>query len=111
LPEYPLALIAEFLLIIVGYPQGILVQGRRIQIVFLELVRSVDDGGNAIDALHYLKPCEYVLLELMEGFVASFLNVENRRQVALEQMYLMQEVFGLLSDVFIGGLEVISTSY
>lgn len=80
------------------YPERISVEGRRTQIVYLELITRIYDRGNAILLLHSPEPGEDVLLELFQRLSAPLLYVEHRGHIARFQMYLTQIEFGLLGS-------------
>ena len=94
-----------------SYPQGIAVELRSIQIIDLELITRVDDGSHAIFLFYKLQPLQHILLKLLQRFIATFLDVENRRQVTIEQMHLLQIELSLCLRVTIRFVVMIGSSH
>ncbi len=99
LPEVPRPLVAERLLVVMSYPQGIAVEQRRAEIVHPEPIAGIDDGRHAHGLLDNAKPSENIVLELGQGLAAPLLDVDHGRQVALDEVDLTEEKFGLAACV------------
>ena len=82
------------------------------EIAHLEFVVSVDDRFHAIFLFYKSQPREHALLKLFVGLRLSLmLHVEHRRQVALFEFYLFDEIFGLCPARRMYAPEVVSSSY
>ena len=111
LPKSPFALIARMLHMIMGYPQRIAVQLRNGKIAFLELIRGIDDGADAIMCLQTEEEegqlgIERALLQTRRGF----LHIDDGRKVAFLQRHMADEEVSLHDRVGCGIVEVVGTS-
>ena len=62
--------------------------------------------------LNDVKPCQYVVLEILNRAVGRFMfYVKNRRQVALFKTYGIKEVVGLRASRRLVAPEVIGATY
>lgn len=56
LPKSPLSTIGKFLHIVVGYPIGIGIELRGVEVLHLELIASIEDGLDSILGLSHIEP-------------------------------------------------------
>ena len=91
LPEFPLAVEAELLHIVVGNPEGIAIELGSAEISLLELQSGVDDGGRAEAPLHEVEPLEGFFSQGFGFEVAKFLNVQHGGEIAFFELHIVHE--------------------
>ena len=111
LPEFPLSFILERIYVVVGYPVGILVEDRVVEIAHLKLKISIDDRFNLIVLLNHVQPLEYRTLKLgISLFLRLMFYVEHRRKIAIFKFYGVHKMPGLLVGRCMDTIEMIGTT-
>ena len=110
LPEGPGAFVLEFSDIVMRNPIRIIVEGGGVEVLQLEFVACVEDGFDTIVLLHDVQPLANSFLQLLRVEIASFLDVEDWRQIALFEVDLLDEESGLSARVDIRDEEMIGTT-
>jgi len=87
LPKAPGTFVNQGVNVVVGNPVGIAVEVRGVQVGGLEFVGGIEDGRDAIVALHDLHPVVYFRTKFLWGEVADVLHVEHRGKVLVLQLY------------------------
>ena len=97
LPESPRSFVAHAVNVIVGNPVRIKVEHRVVHVLLTETVVGVEDGAHAVVLLHACQPFKNALSEVFGADALRVnLDVEHRRQVAGLQLYIADEMLGLL---------------
>ena len=111
LPELPRPLVFERVHIVVGYPVRILVEDGVVQVAHLEFEISIDDGLYLIVLLHHIEPEVNRTLELLISLISGFMfHIEHWWQVAILQLYRLDEMRGLLGGRCVNTVEMVGTA-
>ena len=93
------------------YPIRIGVEDGVAEIARLEFIIGIDDGLDAIVLFHDFQPQPDTLLELLVSLVLGLvLDVEDRRQVAILEFYVLDEELGLSLGGRMDAVEMVGTT-